>query len=387
VKNPLKAAVHVVTVVALLAVSPAVHAQIPAITELPESLGLIERYHELLQRRVALVERRGALAARVSAHNSRCSQVVRGTPQADACQKAQTALVQERSSYVDAVNRFNADVMAATAASEKAGIAPDRTYTPSGDALIGGTTWITGYYVPPGSAPALKARAAAALRQQMAAAGIPYSEAIDFTRYDFVIGIGASTDAFTDLRKRVLFDNLTNGQATPQMQTAYAALKGRAFGEIGCHSNGAMICLAALENRDIQADRVVLYGPQVTLESLHMWQELIEAGRIKSVQMYVNQNDPVPAISMVFGAPTLTDAVASLPLFKVETMSAVVHEAAPSIGVKTFACGGSIPTLDCHDLARYKAERGCRVLPSSSVVVPGTKLPGGQGVFEPPPPC
>ena len=257
-------------------------------------------------------------------------------------------------------------------------------FKPSGNALIGGTTWITGYNVPPGSTPELKKRAAEMLRQQMKLADIPYSEAIDFTRYNFVLGIGASTDAFTDLRKRVLFDNLMAGQATAELQSAYSALKGRSFDELGCHSNGAMICLAALENRDIRADRVVLYGPQITPESLRMWESLIKEKRIKSVQIYLHQNDPVPAVSMMFGASSVAEGLASVALFKTDVMKWAVHETAPSISVKTFACGGSVPTLDCHDLTSYKYERGCLPTPATKADAP--KLPIGNGLFEPPPP-
>jgi hypothetical protein len=262
-----------------------------------------------------------------------------------------------------------------------------RPYTPSGNGIIGGTTWITGYYVPPGSAPELKAQAARMMILQTRLAGIPYNESVDFNRYNFVFGIAASTSAFTDLRNRVLFDDLTNGKSTPELQNAYNALRGRSFGELACHSNGAMICLAALEKQDVEADRVVLYGPQITAESLLMWQQLIEEHRIRSVQLYINQNDPVPPISMAF-AGGLALSMASAPLFKVGVMDNVVHTLAPGISVKTFSCGDSTLTLDCHSLSVYKRERGCK--PSGTPpagVVPGTKLSNGKGVLEPPPPC
>lgn len=259
-------------------------------------------------------------------------------------------------------------------------------FRPSGNGLIGGTSWIVGYNVPPGSNPTLRARANEMLRQQTALAGIPYNESIDFERFNFVLGIAASTTIFTDLRRRVLFDNLSNGQATPQMQSAYNSLKGRSFDELDCHSNGAMICLAALENSDITADRVVLYGPQITSESLALWQGLIQSRRVRSVQIYINQNDPVPAVAMLFGSGNALEAGANLPLFNVNAMGRVISDAAPSIGVKVFSCGGLVPTLDCHDLRVYKINRGCNRT-SSGQTVPGTSLPGGRGVLEPPPPC
>jgi hypothetical protein len=259
----------------------------------------------------------------------------------------------------------------------------ERTYVPAGNGLVGGTTWIAGYYVPPGSAPALKTQAAKMLLQQTKLAGIPYNESIDFNRYNFVLGIAASTSAFTDLRRRVLFDDLTNGKSTPQMQNAYNSLRGRSFDELACHSNGAMICLAALENRDIKADRVVLYGPQLTLESLRMWQGLVDSRRIRSIQIYINQNDPVPPVSVAIGGGT----VAAVPLFNITAMSLLVHQVAPGVGLKTFSCGGMTPTLDCHSLAVYKRERGCKAGGAPGGQVPGTRLSNGQSVQEPPPPC
>lgn len=255
-------------------------------------------------------------------------------------------------------------------------------FVPSGNGLIGGTTWIAGYNVPAGSSPALRAKAKKMLREQAELAGIPYNEAVDFERYNFVLGIAKSTSAFTDLRKRVLFDNLSNGKETTQMQAAYNSLKGRSFDELDCHSNGAMICLAALENKDIIADRVVLYGPQITPESLALWQGLILSRRVRSVQIYINQNDPVPAVAMLFSSK----AALKVGLFNVNNMDRVIREAAPGVGVKVFSCGGSTPTLDCHDLRMYKTNRGCNRT-SSGQIVPGTALPGGRGVLEPPPPC
>lgn len=213
-------------------------------------------------------------------------------------------------------------------------------------------------------------------------AGIPYNEAVDFDRFNFVLGIASSTSAFTDLRKRVVFDNLSAGKATPKMQSAYNSLKGRSFDELDCHSNGAMICLAALENKDIVADRVVLYGPQITPDSLALWQGLIASKRVRSVQIYLNQNDPVPAVSMALSAKTAL----KVGLLDVNVMERFIKDSAPAIGVKVFACGSRVPTLDCHDLHAYKTSRGCNKT-SSGKIVPGTALPGGSGLLEPPPPC
>lgn len=232
-----------------------------------------------------------------------------------------------------------------------------REYIPSGNGLIGGTTWIAGYNAPRNATPAVRAQAERMLAQQARLAGIPYDSAVDFKRYDFVLGIAASTNTVIDLAKRVLFDELSNGKASTYMQTAYSSLKGHSFDELACHSNGAMVCLAALENEDVRADRVVLYGPQITFESVRMWQQLVETGRVKSVQIYINKNDPVPPFSMAFGGGVLNTAIGAMPLLNLGIMSGVLHELAPSIGVKTFSCGGLVPTLDCHDMRVYKEDR------------------------------
>ena len=89
-------------------------------------------------------------------------------------------------------------------------------------------------------------------------------------------GHGGFVDWFTDLKIRVVFDELTKGQFSANEQRLYEKLRGKQFDVLGCHSNGAMICLAALENKDIKAENVVLYGPQVTRESLEMWDKLVQ---------------------------------------------------------------------------------------------------------------
>lgn len=258
-------------------------------------------------------------------------------------------------------------------------------YVPSGNGFVGGTSWIVGYNVQ-NADPALIARSQEMLRQQMELAGIPYNAAIDFKRYNFVIGIAASTDIFTDLRKRVLFDELKNGRFSRETQIAYDSLKGRQFNELGCHSNGAMICLAAIENNDLKVDRVTLYGPQITAESLQMWNELVRSGQVKSVQIYLNRNDPVPPVAMLAASRSPIAAGQNLALFKADTLVRTINETAPRLAVRSFDCGRGILTLSCHDMARYKANSGC-VSRSSGRPVPGTALPGRGSLTEPPPPC
>ena len=261
---------------------------------------------------------------------------------------------------------------------------PPRTYRPSGSALICGTTWITGYNTQSAD-PKLVAKERAMMAQQMKLANNPYADGVDFKRYNFVLGIASSTDAITDLSTRVIFDELSNGKFSAEEQKAYDSLKDRQFDELACHSNGAMICLAALKNKDVIADHVVLYGPQVTIESLRMWDEMVRSGRVKSVQIYINRSDPVPPISLLAGGGLIdAAALSTLALFKPPTITRIINETSPRLTVRTFSCGDGMPTLDCHAMTAYKARVNYQPKPSQQTV-PGTKL-SGVGVAEPPSP-
>lgn len=232
---------------------------------------------------------------------------------------------------------------------------PERTYTPSGNAMIGGTLWITGYNIQKAD-PKLIAKAHEMMGQQMRLAGLRYADGVDFAKYNFVLGIAASTDVYQDLSSRVVFDEYSDGQFSAREQAGYASLKGRQFDELGCHSNGAMICLAALENKDIQVDHVVLYGPQITVESLQMWDQLVRSGQVKSVEININASDPVPPFSLAIGGGAVNaTAIASLALLRTPTLKDVIEETSPRLTVRTHACGNGFPDLDCHDMAVYKA--------------------------------
>jgi hypothetical protein len=242
----------------------------------------------------------------------------------------------------------------AASGTSSAGATAARTYRPSGNALIGGTTWNVAYNVQNAN-PKLVAKAREMMAQQMKLAGIPYSDGVDFNRYNFVLGIADSTNKWVDLRSRVIFDEFKNGKFSAKEQNTYALLKDRQFNELACHSNGAMICLAALENKDVIADHVVLYGPQVTLESLGMWDELVRSGRVKSVQIYINQSDPVPAFSLLIGDGALHAIVLrSMAMFMPPSIARVFGEASPLLTVQTLPCGNGRPTLCCHDMKIYK---------------------------------
>ena len=198
-----------------------------------------------------------------------------------------------------------------------------------------------------------------------------------------------------DLASRVLFEELRNGQSTAHSKTQqlYNSLRGREFDELGCHSNGAMTCLAALMNRDIKAKDVILYGPQITAESLMLWNQLLSEGRISSLRILVAQNDPITPVSMLISPLPLSSpfaAVVAAPLlFKVDNLATAIRTISPKATVSTFACG-SRPALACHDLALYMEQRPmCPSGQKARPLVAGTRITGNrksQPLREPPTP-
>jgi hypothetical protein len=273
-------------------------------------------------------------------------------------------------------------------ASTKTGAATvDRTYTYVGNGLVGGTGWRTGFYSPVGASAEVRERALMRWREQARLNGGPNDTNVDTARYNFVIGVAASTNFWVDLGSRVAFDQLRNGNFTRGGQEGYNALKGKRFDELGCHSNGAMICLAALVNRDIAADRVVLYGPQITPESLRLWNGLVQDGKVKSVTMYVNENDPVAPMALLANrSPPADQAVLAVPMFyRADALRRVIHTIAPRIIVRAYACG-TRPDAACHEMARYTAARNCDRPPPAAATA-GTKVNGRAAAAPPSPTC
>jgi hypothetical protein len=195
----------------------------------------------------------------------------------------------------------------------------------------------------------------------MQLAGIPYDKAVDLERYNFVIGIAAQTSPFNDLFKRVVFDELRLGRFSREHQALYASLKGRSFDEVACHSNGGMICLAALANKDIVARHVVLYGPQITPESLMMYDQFVKSGQIRSLKIVVNQNDPVPPVAMLASKPERAIAAAFAPfaaaaMFTTPVLTRAISAFAPSAHVTAHPCNEGF-SLGCHNMNAYKDRR------------------------------
>lgn len=353
------------------------------------------------QRRSELAQAGASLRARALAHNARCSQV----PASDAALVA--ACTQEQAELNAALADYQRDLAALQATSPttvdavggaigqsaRAVSRDGRSYLASGNGMIGGTSWITSFNVQ-GANPAVVRKAHQMMAEQMRLAGQAYADGIDFQRYNFVLGIAASTDVLDDLASRVVFEEYKNGQFSAETQAGYDSLKGRQFDELACHSNGAMVCLAALENRDVVADKVVLYGPQITVESLKMWDELVREHKVGSVQIYVNSGDPVPPVSLAIGGGMVGPyLVSSMALMRPASFVDIIRETAPELSVRSLSCASS-PDLDCHGMAVYNRnvqQIGCgaRPLARPAVAVPGTALPGRPNTAsrEPPPPC
>ena len=197
------------------------------------------------------------------------------------------------------------------------------------------------------------------VREQARFAGAAYDEGIDFERYNFVIGLANETVLWKDLSSRVIFEQLRNGQATASHQAAYSSLRNRQFDELGCHSNGAMICLAALMNEDVKTGAVVLYGPQITSESLKLWNWLLAEKRITLLKIVVAENDPVPPAALIFSPALVASpeahALAAPLLFKVDRLAGAIRQMSPQATVETFACDASLASLRCHDMGGYSA--------------------------------
>ena len=163
--------------------------------------------------------------------------------------------------------------------------------------------------------------------------------------YDFMIGVAARHETFIDLLERVATgDEFTNGAFSASTQPLYASLKGRSFQLLNCHSNGAMVCLAALTGDcpDVKAVDVRLFGPQITPSSVGKWQHLLDAGRVRSVAIYINKGDPIAPASFAGGVAARRVGlgvggfgVAST-LLSYESLRASINRLAPGISVTFF---------------------------------------------------
>lgn len=342
----------------LAVILPAAHmsAQDAAMPDVsPVTMRVRQAHPEYVQQRNALNAAVAAFDAEATQFNADCAAVHSSDTGAIAsCQNRLAQLQAERAGLVARLKSFNADVEDAL---------EHTPYKPSGNGMVGGTGWIVGYNVQKPT-PELIAKSRAMLAEQERLAGHTYADAIDFNHYNFVIGIAADTDFGWDLVKRVgVGDEMTEGQYSIENQPGYAALAGRSFHDLACHSNGAMVCLAALETKDVKADNVTLYGPQITQGALQQWDELVRSGQAKSVTLVVNSGDPVPPLSLAFEDYVSSrlegreETYANKALLDTKELRSAVNETAPRLLVHVYNCSFSVSDpLHCHGMATYKSE-------------------------------
>ena len=259
--------------------------------------------------------------------------------------------------------------------------APFRRHTRS--LLVGGTGWVYGYYVPTDH-PELAAPQEQNLRRQLSLAGVDPDKFVDRADYDMIVAVAASQDQFVDLVNRVVFgldaaqgpgDEFTVGEFSRANQAVYASLKGTETERLDCHSNGAMVCLAAIWNGDVAAGTVRLFGPQLTPAALARWEQLLRSGKIKSLEVDLTRGDPIGPASYEFGkSPRLYavvelakyvrdhGAITNLAAFAPEAadkLSGAIEEYTPAIQVRVFddpACvqAREKDSFACHDMAGYQ---------------------------------
>jgi hypothetical protein len=202
------------------------------------------------------------------------------------------------------------------------------------------------------------------------ATGLPFTSEM----YDFVVSMGSSHVAIEDLATRVLFDGTTFGEFSRQHREIFASLKGRQFDTLDCHSNGAMLCLAALRSGETTAKEVRLFAPQMNPEAAKRWQEYAANTRT-TIKIYLNYGDPVTAISWKQPAPqtaagkAVTAAWLSNPVTGPATLAdalfysyfdsktGVMDATLKHYGfdVMRSKCNDS-PSLDCHSMKLYEKQ-------------------------------
>jgi hypothetical protein len=99
---------------------------------------------------------------------------------------------------------------------------------------------------------------------------------------------------------RVLLDHYASGEyslTTPEGQKAVNKLAGKEFNRLIAHSNGASITEALIRKDLIKVDELNIVGGDKSLINAPAYQELLDSGKVKRVVVWVNVNDPVPAMT------------------------------------------------------------------------------------------
>lgn len=392
----LLAAMIAVALFGLLSLGNAMAQSIPALPEIEAAVAAANP--ELARRRVALSQERDALRSRTQQHNAACRSVEEGSAADATCTRSLAALQSDLARHIQASKQFI--TMLDTLRSKESYLyaLQTRTLTPMADGghpidapgsppvglhgLVGGTTWTYGFQRPHVKC---EKKCQDDMRRNLEGqltlfcssqsdpkacltAGLPFTPEM----YDLVVSMGSSHAAIEDLATRVLFDGATFGEFSRQNKEIFASLKGRQFATLDCHSNGAMVCLAALRSGDTQAKEVRLFGPQMNPEAAKRWQEYA-ANTKTTIKIYINNGDPIAAISWkqptpqtpagraataawlsnpVTGPATFADA-----LFHtyVDSKTGVMDETLKVYGfdVTRSKCK-DLPSIDCHSMKLYE---------------------------------
>ena len=209
--------------------------------------------------------------------------------------------------------------------------------------------------------PADDAATAARMRTELTArltdmqtkAGIPLERQAITAGYHFILGLARDPAPLyknpSELA-RALSDSASLGDTSRLEREVYASLRGRYFETLECHSNGAMVCLAALRKGDVAARSVRLLGPQISEQSLPDWEWLIEEGYIDRVRLFVMSNDPVPVFSRAYSSLELRQWAAAN-----QTLRNRVLRDAPALDFETLTCPLADPGfMSCHSIRLYQ---------------------------------
>jgi hypothetical protein len=202
--------------------------------------------------------------------------------------------------------------------------------------LVGGTSWTYGFKWPkaPCSGECQSAIKSALDKQlslycssqddpaQCVREGLPFTPA----DYDLVISMGTYHSFIQDLATRVVFDGVTFGKFTAEHKEIFAGLLDRQFNTLDCHSNGAMLCLAALESGRTKAAEVRLFGPQIDPAAAEKWKALASKG--VKVEIYIDNGDPVPALAWQQPRMSVGQAVTTLWSASATTLTTFVAKTA-----------------------------------------------------------
>jgi hypothetical protein len=357
--NSLRLLVFAVAITSIGSVIPANAQQIPALLEVPEAIAMVQPF--LVTHRAALAQERNSLRVSFASQKAECSAVdERDKEKVRMCinlkQKLKTAL----DLHIEKSEEFNRLLNKVVAESSLS-----FHHSPRG--LIGGMKWNFGTYAmnaPTNLSGEQARRAREESERQFFArlkrAGIPEKDFIDPKQYDFIIGVAESSNGFQDLFKRVLWDNLAKGRATPLLQKEYNLIRGRSFDVLDCHSNGAMLCLAAIANDHIRLTGqgpVRLFGPQITPSAIKEWERLAQKDHFK-LEIYYNSGDLVPRIS--YAAHELL-AIKMAPTEEHSILKEVFAGTGLQDLIARDAPSAKIITSDCGDTGAFRYSTNCHI--------------------------